>query len=236
MANMDVMERLKKQSGSFKQKTQIKKVQVTDRSLALKIPEENIDGNFELTSDATLNSFFRNKATELKMIEGVSKIELGRILQEVFEEISGKNQYDEGLYEKFLFEANFNKQTALRYRKRYNLFSTVNTDHGKGIVAILNREVINEIYKLENEEKKSIIKKIEEGLDKNSLEKLLIEKKETIEKEEKPVIPFYKNIFSFEKKISKMNKEETNKAREEIKSIIKEAIRLEKILENFETE
>ena len=235
MANMDVMARLKKQSGSFKQKTETKKVQVTDRSLALKIPENNIEGNFELTSDVILNSFFKNKATELKMIEGVSKIEIGRILQEVFEEISGKNQYDEGLYERFLFEANFNKQTALRYRKRYHIFSLVKTENGKGIVAVLNRELINEIFKLEEDEKKSVIKKIEDGLDKNSLENLLVEKKENIiKKDEKPVIPFYKNIFSFEKKINKMSKEETVKAKEEIKAIIKEAMRLEKILEEFE--
>lgn len=232
MANKDVMDRLKRKSGSFKRKQEIKNVEITRVSPAPILSVECIEGNYELTQDNKLNSFLKVKAVELKNVEAASRIELGKVLTEVYENLSGKNQYD-GLYEKWLIEVEINKRTALRHRKRYEVYSKVGNEKGKKIIAALPERLMEKLYS--HEKFPLIVSKIEDGIDRNKLKGLLEEEvthvSPTIVACEKPVVSFYKPIFAFERKIKKLTSEEKERAREEIKAIIEEAHRLEKLLE-----
>lgn len=235
--NKDVMARLKKQSGSFKKKeieekkaNDIETVEVTHVSPAPLLSEEYIEGNYDLTQDTKINSFLKIKAVEIKNVEAASRIELGRVLAEVFDNLSGSNQYD-GLYEKWLEEVEINKRTALRHRKRYEVHSKINNPEGKQLVASLPERLMDKLYT--HEELPLIIKKIEDGMEKKGLRDLVEEVTHVspaMTVHEKPVVPFYKPVFTFERKISKMTEGDRVKARKEIKAIIEEARRLEKIL------
>jgi len=237
--NKDVMARLKKQSGSFKKKespinenstNDADKMEVTHVSPAPLLSEEYIEGNYDLTQDNKINSFLKVKAVEIKNVEAASRIELGRVLAEVFENLAGKNQYD-GLYERWLGEVEINKRTALRHRKRYEVYSKVENQEGKQLVASLPERLMDKLYT--HEELPLIIKKIEDGMEKSELKDLIEDVTHVSPAmivHEKPVVPFYKPVFTFEKKISKMTEADRVKAREEIRAIIEEARRLEKII------
>jgi len=230
MKNKDVMARLKKQSGSFKKKNE-KKEEVTHVSPAPLLSVEYLEGNYELTQDLEINNFLKVKAVEIKNVEAASRIELGKVLAEVYENLSGKNQYD-GLYESWLREVEINKRTALRHRKRYEVHTKIENMEGKQLVAGLPERLMDKLYSHENFP--LIIKKIECGLDKVQLKDILEEVTHVSPAmiiKEKPVVPFFKPVFNFERKIAKMSVEEKGKAKEEIKAIIEEAKRLEKLLE-----
>ena len=197
------------------------KVEVTTLSPALLIDENNLDGNFQLTQDAELNNFFAKKAVELHIVEGTSRVEKGKILQEVFDELSGKNQYDEGLYEKWLLEVNENKRTALRYRYRYQVYSMMETDAGRGLAAIIGTSMIDAIIRATPDEQKRIVEKMEEGIDKSELKNLLIPVKEETKQieNESYVIPFYKSVITFGRKIDKLEGTDVEEALKEVEEM-----------------
>ena len=202
-------------------KKEDEKVEGTTLSPALYINENVLDGNFQLTQDTELNGFFIRKAVELYVIEGTARIEKGRIFQEVFDEISGKNQYDEGLYEKWLLEVNENRRTARRYRYRYQVYSMMQSDAGKSLAAVIGTSMIESILKKEPEEQRRLIEKMENGIDKSDLKKLLLPEKDIVEKIENQnhSTPFYKSVFTFEKKIDKMTASEAHTALKEVEEI-----------------
>ena len=230
MANKDVMARLKKKSGSFKKKQEVTE-EVTHVSPAPILSVDYVDGDYELTQDNKLNSFLKVKAIEIKNVEAASRIEQGKVLAEVYNNLAGKNQYD-GLYEKWLEEVEINKRTALRHRKRYDIYSKVKNENGKQMIAGLPERIMDKLHS--HEKFQLIVKEIDSGIDKNQLKNMLEEEVTHVSPamliEEKPVVSFYKPVFTFERKIAKMTSEEKEKAKEEIKAIIEEAKRLEKLL------
>lgn len=113
-----------------------------------------------ITNDEELNEKLRNFLLKYSNFGMSTNIALGQLYQELTEIFSGNNQYN-GYYSKFLTEVlKVNPRTALRYKKRYILFSKVGTYSKKIISLITDKEVdfLNEnlemIEKIEDEKLK----------------------------------------------------------------------------------
>lgn len=170
----------------------------------------NIDILKDMTNDEKIINLLINSSIELFQIQIKNVIELGKIFKNVFDELGGEGSKYTGLYEKWLGVNNISKSTALRYRKRYEIYSNVIQDK-RNIVTLLSQKYIELIYLEENREEyinlinkgattKDIIEMLES---KNSIE---IEKKEEIE-----IVDYsfkeYKDIFKNIDKKSELLKE-----------------------------
>lgn len=187
--------------------------------------------NLEISEDKDLNNYLNEKGTELFSNEVNTNLKAGKILTEVFNKLSGSNQYD-GLYNKWLGKMEYNARTALRHRIRYGLFQSATGERGKEIFATLPVRLLDQLHV--HSERDQLISLVNSS-DINSKETLksFMENEELKEVNEKikPITSFYKPVFAFEKKISKMTNDESFKALEELKKIKKEVSRLEKLLE-----
>ena len=121
--------------------------------------EDSVFGDF--TNDVELIEYLKNKSLEMLKIQGNNIIMLGKNLTEVFEELGRKGSPD-GLYLKYLEFNGYKKDTALRLRKRYELFKKSKADVVKQIIAILPVRSIEQLYK----EQDSVLPELE----KNSIE------------------------------------------------------------------
>lgn len=225
-----------------------KSIKETEKNNKLKNKNDVTNKNEQVTSllpplklelvkysmDDILNSFLAEKTLKLKTVQANASIILGEIFQEVKEKLGGKNQYD-GIYIKWLEDNGFNKMTALRHRNRYELVNSAKTDNGKLTIATLPTRLIQELIKVEDGKKIYVLNEIDEGATKAEIEKIIgeeiIEEKKEEKVKIKPITPFYKPIFAFEKKIDKMTNKESYKALEELRKIKKEVSKLERLLE-----
>ena len=136
-----------------------------------------------LTSDIELIEYLKNKSLEMLKIQGNNIIMLGKNLTEVFEEL-GRKGSPEGLYIKYLEFNGYKKDTALRLRKRYELFKKSKSDVVKQIIAILPVRSIEQLYK----EQESVLPELEKNSENLTYKKMLDMLKrsnETIEVKEK---------------------------------------------------
>ena len=99
-----------------------------------------------LTDDKELVKYLEEKSIEMLSIQSKNIILLGKNLTEVFDEL-GKKGSPEGLYLKYLEFNGYKKDTALRLRKRYELFSLTTDERIKNIISILPVRAIEEFYK-----------------------------------------------------------------------------------------
>lgn len=140
-----------------------------------------------LTNDTELIEYLKNKSLEMLKIQGNNIIMLGKNLTEVFEEL-GRKGSPEGLYLKYLEFNGYKKDTALRLRKRYELFKKSKADVLKQIISILPVRSIEQLYK----EKDSVLPELEKNSENLTYKKMLdmlkkssesIELKDKIEEE-----------------------------------------------------
>ncbi len=139
-----------------------------------------------LTDDVELVEYLKNKSLEMLKIQGNNIIMLGKNLTEVFEEL-GRKGSPEGLYIKYLEFNGYKKDTALRLRKRYELFKKSKSDVVRQIIAILPVRSIEQLYKeqdlvlpeLEKDSENLTYKKMLDMLKKNSETIKMKEKRET---------------------------------------------------------
>ncbi|MGL5723373.1 hypothetical protein, partial [Cetobacterium sp.] len=101
----------------------------------------------ELTDDNEIKEILISKTKTLVNLQIKNALALGEIFTSVFSEISKKGSTYDGLYEKWLQINGINKRTALRYRKRYELYSAVKN---KEFVAIMPQKYIDLISSQEN--------------------------------------------------------------------------------------
>lgn len=185
---------------------------------------------FKFCKDESINGYLSKKGTELYSNEVNNSLEAGKILTEVFDKFSGSNQYD-GLYNSWLEVMEYNARTALRHRIRYNLFQVAITEEGKELFATLPVRLLDKLNV--HEEKENFIALVNNS-DIKSKEELASfmesENVKEVNEKLKPITPFYKPVFSFEKKIGKMTSKESHKALEELREVKKEVARLEKLL------
>lgn len=103
----------------------------------------NFDPFQELSMDNYLKNYLIDKSKELINLQINDAIKMGKILEEVSQEL-GKKGSPEGVYGNFLRYNGINSKTALRLRKRYILFFEA-PEHAKVIVSLLTVREIEEL-------------------------------------------------------------------------------------------
>lgn len=188
-----------------------------------------LDGNF--CDDEDINYFLKEKTVQLYQLQANSSLELGKIFSEAVEKLAGHNHYN-GLYEKWLLKIGFNKMTALRHRKRYELYKQVKNEHSKKLISILPVRILFDI--IHNNEKEEILTLLEENPEfkVKDIKELIIKKDNTSQ-----IKKFNNNNFYF-KEIEKLKKIDikkldfvkVKKLKDELEKILEE---LKQTLENF---
>ncbi|MGL5278917.1 MAG: hypothetical protein ACRC8M_07575 [Cetobacterium sp.] len=107
----------------------------------------NLDLIRNLTDDKEITDMLISKTTSLINLQIKNAISLGEIFTSVFDKLSKSGSKYDGLYEKWLQLNGVNKKTALRYRKRYELYSLVNN---KESIAIMPQKYIDMLYSEED--------------------------------------------------------------------------------------
>lgn len=121
---------------------------------SLILPNNNIEEVFQiptnlyddLTDDKELIEFLNQKTLEITKIHCAGNIFIGKELTEVYEKLSKKGSPD-GMYVRFLEVLGYKKDTALRYRKRYELYIKANNNATKQIISILPIKLLENLYR-----------------------------------------------------------------------------------------
>lgn len=144
----------------------------------IKNPKYEIVLNFspfqELSVDNYLKNYLIDKSKELINLQVNDAIKIGKILEEVSQEL-GKKGSSEGVYGNFLRYNGINSKTALRLRKRYTLFFEA-PEYAKIIVSLLT---VREIEKLDR--KRELLDKFYPGITLEEAKKLFKEEVKEIE-------------------------------------------------------
>ena len=201
--------------------------------MALSLPNDMVktfqipnDLYSDFTDDKELVDYLNEKTLALLKINGAGNIMIGKELTEVYEKISKKGSSD-GMYVRFLEVSGYKKDTALRYRKRYELYKKAKNNSTKQIISVMTVKLIEELYK-----EQELLEKIDvEGIDyKTALdiinkinETILIDKKDKKEEfifeiEELPFLQI--QIKEKYDNLNQKEKEKLNKLLLEIKSLL----------------
>ena len=144
----------------------------------VKSPKYELILNFnpfhELNIDNYLQNYLIDKSKELINLQVNDAIKMGKILEEVSQEL-GKKGSSEGVYGIFLRYNGINSKTALRLRKRYTLFFEA-PEYAKIIVSLLT---VREIEKLDR--KRELLDKFYPGITLEEAKKLFKEEVKEIE-------------------------------------------------------
>ncbi|MHA4987916.1 hypothetical protein [Cetobacterium somerae] len=180
----------------------------------------NLDLIRDLTDDKEIADMLIFKTTSLINLQIKNAISLGEIFTSVFDRLSKSGSKYEGLYEKWLQLNGVNKKTALRYRKRYELYSLVNN---KEPIAIMPQKYIDILHS--EEDKTEYINVINNGATYEEIINLLKDKTISPEKiEYVNVIDFdfsnYNTLFSdLDKKVENLKEKEKKELQKYLKKI-----------------
>lgn len=133
-----------------------------------------------IVEENDLRDFLKYKTCEIFIADTLSKLYLGKILNDVFLKIGN---YKNGAYTKWVIATGLNERSALRYRNRFVLFDKVSNETGKETILKLSNEDIENIMTDENREKR-FLKALEEGANKLIIKELLTYSEDTIEENE----------------------------------------------------
>lgn len=177
------------------------------------------------TDDPEIDDFLNDKSFKILDLAAASSILLGSIFIEVQEYLADRENSDT-TYIKWLESNGFNRMTALRYKKRAEIYNSLNSNKAKYFIGITSQRIIDEISKAENKEE--ILNYLEEMKDFDGVEDFL--KKDIIleieDKTEKENIEIKDRIKKLPlKKIERLDTEKKNQVNElvqKIEEILKE--------------
>lgn len=132
------------------------------------------------TEDSEVDDFLNDQSFKILNLSAGANIFLGSIFIEVQDYLSSLEN-SEATYVKWLESNGFNRMTALRYKKRAEIYNSLNSSKAKYFIGITSQKIIDEISKFENRDE--IIEALEKMEDFNKVEAFL--KKDIIEIEEK---------------------------------------------------
>lgn len=198
-------------------------------SLTKKKDENLIDlKDFEYisyTNNNEVDDFLNEKFMLINFI-GKSNIFLGNIFLEV-QNYLNDNSIEETTYCDWLQRNGFNRMTALRYKKRAEIYNSLLSESSKKIIALANQKTIDEIYKFNDRqgilislEKINNISEIENYLN-NAL---------TLKKDEKEVEIIEVDNLDLENRVRKLSISFENlepKKQKQVDSLLK---KIEKIM------
>lgn len=179
----------------------------------------------DFTTDKEIIEYLNLKTLTLLKINGAGNIVIGKELTEVFEKLSTQGS-SEGLYTKFLEVSGYKQDTALRYRKRYELFTKVSNNATKQIISVLPVRILEKLYKnqelLNQLDREQIEYKEAVNLIKNEKDIILIEeKKEKVDFELTELSILKEEIENKYEKLPEKNQEKLKKLLLEIKDLLK---------------
>ena len=200
----------------------------------LTLPNNNIEKIFKIpenlyekfTDDKEMIEYLNSKTLELLNINGAGNILVGKVLYEVAQEI-GKKGSPEGLYVAFLEILGYKKDTALRFRKRYELYKKAKNNSTKQIISVMTVKLVEGLYKeqelLEKIDKEGIDYKTASDIINKTNETILIDKKDKKEEFvfEMEELPFLQT--QIKEKYDNLNQKEKDKLNRllfEIKSLL----------------
>lgn len=177
-------------------------------------------GVIEISENKDLQDFLKQKMREIICIQADDTIKLGEILFEVEKELSRKGS-PEASYLKFLDYNGINSKTALRLRKRYELY-TLAPEHSKLIISLLSVREIEELYK-----NKDLLEELNPGVKLIEVKELLKENEEEKSKNKEKTeeirtitdFKFLKN--SYQDKFENLSEDNQNKVLDLLKKIEK---------------
>lgn len=186
----------------------------------------NLDLIRELTDNNKIREMLLEKTKLLINLQIKNNLALGEIFTSVFNLLSKEGSKYEGLYEKWLHINGINKRTALRYRKRYELYSAVKN---KEFVAIMPQKYIDLISSQENNS--NYIELIDSSSNYEEISKILESREIPPQK-----IDYKENIsFNFEiynKLFVDLDKKIVNLKDKDRKELQKYLIKIEELLNN----
>ena len=109
---------------------------------------ENCNDYIEFTEDKEINDFLNDRIVDYKRLNGCGNLFLGKLFKDTYDYLTDKNTECDTTYTKFLESIGSNKMTALRYRKRYEIFQDCKSDSSKSLMSIINQKLIDEIFKI----------------------------------------------------------------------------------------
>lgn len=184
-----------------------------------------LDGNF--CDNEEVNYFLKEKTAQICQLQANSSLELGKIFCEAVDRLAGDNHYN-GLYEKWLLQIGFNKMTALRHRKRYELYTQVKNEHSKKLVSILPVRILSDL--VSSNEKEDILAQIEANPEfkVNDLKKLIATKDNVTVIDELDDDKFYfKGIESLKKlDVKKLDFSKAKQLKDELERILEDVKRI----------
>lgn len=167
----------------------------------------NIEIFREMTEDEKIVNLLMNSSIELFQIQAKNAIELGKVFKNVFDELGGEGSKYTGLYEKWLNANNISKSTALRYRKRYEIYNNVLPDK-RNTVTLLSQKYIDIIFLDEN--KDNYIELINKGANPKEIVEI-IENQDKVEVIENKTETVNVDIFNHIPKFLSFSSEVNNK-------------------------
>ena len=187
------------------------------------IQKSVLDINF--TDDPEIDDFLNDKSFKILDLAAASSILLGSIFIEVQEYLADKVNSDT-TYIKWLESNGFNRMTALRYKKRAEIYNSLKSSRAKYFIGVTSQRIIDEISKYED--RKEILYYLEEMNNYDEIENFL--KKDVVleieEKTEKENIEIKERIKKLPlKNIERLDNEKKNQVNElvqKIEEILKE--------------
>ncbi|EEU32855.1 hypothetical protein HMPREF0946_00928 [Fusobacterium vincentii 3_1_36A2] len=161
---------------------EIKKKNNNEKNQIVEKPIFDIDNYtyINFTNDPEVDDFLNDNSFKILNLAAGTNILLGTIFIEVQDYLSNLENAD-ATYIKWLESNGFNRMTALRYKKRAEIYNSLNSSKAKYFIGITSQKIIDEISKFENRDE--IIETLENMENFDEIEAFL--KKDIIEIEEK---------------------------------------------------
>lgn len=140
------------------------------------------------TDDPEIDDFLNDKSFKILDLAAGTSIFLGSIFIEVQEYLADRGNSDT-TYIKWLESNGFNRMTALRYKKRAEIYNSLKSSKAKYFIGITSQKIIDEIFKYEDREeilyyleeinnydeienflKKDVVLEIEDKIEKENIE------------------------------------------------------------------
>ena len=215
MKKSNPAEMLRNRFNLIAEKEANKKKELMSQSTLIDYTEDDIpllDMINEISDDKEVQELLKKSSIKFLNTISNSTLELGKLFEEVAGELKKQGSPD-GIYIKWLESINMNRMTALRYRRRYQLFQGMKDINGQKVVSLLSSRVIDLIFKEKVEQ--TAIELLNDGANEKDIKALLENKVITLSTPDEPKLEIFEIaervnfIFSeFNNKVNELSEEE----------------------------
>lgn len=215
MKKSNPAEMLKNRFNLIAEKEANKKKELISQSTLVDYNEEDIpllNMINEISDNKEIQELLKKSSIKFLNTISNSTLELGKLFEEVAGELKKQGSPD-GIYIKWLESINMNRMTALRYRRRYQLFRGMKDINGQKTVSLLSSRVIDLIFKEKVEQ--TAIELLNDGANEKDIKALLDNKVVTLSTPIEPRLEIFEIaeranfIFNeFNNKVNDLSEEE----------------------------